>query len=143
MTRKITAIFIVTFAISFTLMLSYAGKGGYLHNKALKKEVLALQRATNRLGLEVESLTGQRLELEEGDAIRDAAFKYGYQSAGEQVFYFDIDDEAPLVVDPTYEVHRPAFEGLKMWKILLIAVTISLGVTSLVSAILFRLQKFR
>lgn len=68
------------------------GIGGILHNRALKTEISRLSHEQTMLSIQVDSLKRQRDEASSGDALKDAAFKYGYQSEGEQVYYF-IDEE--------------------------------------------------
>ncbi len=68
------------------------GNGGFLHNRALKTEIERLSYEQTVLSLQVDSLERQREEATSEDALRDAAFKYGYQSEGEQVYYF-VDEE--------------------------------------------------
>lgn len=128
MTRKFPLIFALSLAISFPLLLSVFGEGGFLHNQALRKEIERLRYSQQVLSLQVDSLTMQRERMGERDAIQDAAFKYGYQREGEQVFYFDLGDEAfamaaPLTAGEPYS--RPSFEGLPTIFVFLMALALS------------------
>ncbi len=69
------------------------GTGGFLHNRALKAEISKLSYEQTMLSLQVDSLRRQRDEASSEDALKDAAFKYGYQSEGEQVYYFIDEDQ--------------------------------------------------
>lgn len=128
MTRKFPLIFALSLAISFPLLLSVFGEGGFLHNQALRKEIERLRYSQQVLSLQVDSLTMQRERMGERDAIQDAAFKYGYQREGEQVFYFDLDDEAlamaaPVTAGEPYS--RPSFKGLPTIFVFLMALALS------------------
>ena len=107
MTRKILTIFGLTGAISYLILLSFAGKGGYLHNQALKEEIQRLAYADELLALEVDSLAAQRSQMQSPDAIKDAAFKYGYLEEGETVFYFDLPPEEVTIKPTRYTAQRP------------------------------------
>ncbi len=133
MTRKIPLIFMLTGVFTYLILLSVLGKGGYLHNKALESEVQRLRYASEVLSLEVDSLRSQRVEMHSVDAIKDAAFKYGYQVEGEQVFYFEDIPEEPLPRSTTrFSAKRPAFEGLENWKIALLSALVAVVVSLLV-----------
>ena len=139
MTRKILIIFALTGAISYLILLSWAGEGGYLHNQALKAESERLKYAEDVLALEVESLSARQRQGLTSDAIKDAAFKYGYLEEGEEVFYFDLPPEEVPVPRPRYTAKRPSFEGLARWKIAAIAASIA----ALVSAVAVAVTKRR
>jgi len=121
MTRKILIIFALTGAISYQILLSWAGEGGYLHNRALRAEIERLRYADEMLALEVDSLAAQQRQGQSADAIKDAAFKYGYLEEGEEVFYFDLPPDEPAAGTPRYTAKRPSFEGLARYKLALIA----------------------
>lgn len=139
MTRKILIIFALTGAISYLILLSWAGEGGYLHNQALKAEIERLRYADEMLALEVDSLTEQQRQMSGPDAIKDAAFKYGYLEEGEEVFYFDLPPDEVLSTRPRYTAKRPSFEGLGRWKLSAIA----FGIAALVSIIALLLMRRR
>jgi cell division protein FtsB len=92
MTRKIPLLFAFSLVFIFSLLMTVFGIGGILHNRALKTEISRLSHEQTMLSIQVDSLKRQRDEASSGDALKDAAFKYGYQSEGEQVYYF-IDEE--------------------------------------------------
>ncbi len=139
MTRKILIIFALTGAISYLILLSWAGEGGYLHNQALKAEIERLRYADEMLALEVDSLTEQQRQMSGPDAIKDAAFKYGYLEEGEEVFYFDLPPDEVLSSRPRYTAKRPSFEGLGRWTLSAIA----FGIAALVSIIALLLMRRR
>ncbi|HPZ15442.1 MAG TPA: septum formation initiator family protein [Sphaerochaeta sp.] len=134
MTRKILTIFGLTGAISYLILLSFAGKGGYLHNQALKEEIQRLAYADELLALEVDSLAAQRSQMQSPDAIKDAAFKYGYLEEGETVFYFDLPPEEVTIKPTRYTAQRPSFEGLATPYIVLLSLLNALIVTVAVVA---------
>jgi len=131
MTRKILILFSLTGAISYLILLSWAGNGGYLHNRALKAEIERLRYADELLALEVDSLAEQQRQMQGPDAIKDAAFKYGYLEEGEQVFYFDLPPDDVRQSSPRYAPRRPSFEGIARWKLALIAIAIASAVSVL------------
>jgi len=92
MTRKIPLLFAFSLVFTFSLLMTVFGIGGILHNRALKTEISRLSYEQTVLSIQVDSLKRQRDEASSEDALKDAAFKYGYQSEGEQVYYF-IDEE--------------------------------------------------
>lgn len=138
MTRKILILFGLTGAICYLILLSFAGKGGYLHNQALRAEIDRLAYADELLALEVESLAAQRNQMQSPDAIKDAAFKYGYLEEGETVFYFDLPDEDVHHKSTRYTAQRPSFEGLKTITVALLSLGIALVVTLLYTLVSWR-----
>nr|WP_319474821.1 septum formation initiator family protein [uncultured Sphaerochaeta sp.] len=92
MTRKIQLLFAFSLVFIFSLLMTVFGIGGILHNRALKAEISRLSYEQTMFSIQVDSLKRQRDEASSEDALKDAAFKYGYQSEGEQVYYF-MDDE--------------------------------------------------
>ncbi|MFA5446965.1 MAG: septum formation initiator family protein [Sphaerochaeta sp.] len=140
-TRKILLVFALTAAFMYLILLAWAGKGGYLHNKALKEEVERLRYQSEVLALEVDALEQQRQQMGSADAIKDAAFKYGYQVEGEQVFYFDdLPPEERFDSTTRLDVRRPAFEGIPQLKILLISF-VGAFITALAALLILRRRR--
>ena len=131
MTRKFPLVFTLSLGISFFLLLGFLGRGGYLHNQELKKEIEQKKYQTQVLGLQVESLSRQKKEALSQDALKDAAFKYGYQKEGEQVFYFSFDDQdADITMQkPHIMVETKYFTGIRQIYIFSIALAISTLIT--------------
>ncbi|MCK9547506.1 MAG: hypothetical protein M0Q37_03235 [Sphaerochaeta sp.] len=102
-----------------------------MHNRALKAEIERLRYADELLALEVDSLAEQQRQMQGPDAIKDAAFKYGYLEEGEQVFYFDLPPDDVRQSSPRYAPRRPSFEGVARWKLALIAIAIASAVSVL------------
>ncbi|ADY13175.1 septum formation initiator family protein [Sphaerochaeta globosa] len=128
MTRKFPLIFTLSLGISFPLLLSVFGKGGFLHNQALRTEIERLRYSQQVLSLQVDSLQEQRELMGGRDALRDAAFKYGYQTEGEQVFYFENGGEdAALDIPITAPAPsgRLSFEGLSSLIVFFMALAFS------------------
>ncbi|MDD3056916.1 MAG: septum formation initiator family protein [Sphaerochaeta sp.] len=127
MTRKIPLIFALSLGISFPLLLAFAGKGGYLHNKSLMTEIEQLRYEQEVLTLQVQSLSDQKEQMGSRDALRDAAFKYGYQSDGEKVYYFvDSEEESnDQIRAQTRYGNTPQFEGWPTQVIFALALGIS------------------
>ncbi len=139
MTRKFPLVFTLSLGISFFLLLGFFGRGGYLHNQELKKELEQKKYHTQVLSLQVESLSRQKTEATSQDALKDAAFKYGYQKEGEQVFYFsfdDQDDDIP-VQKPNIMVETKYFSGIRPMYLFLIALAIS----TLIAVCFYRIEK--
>ena len=131
MTRKFPLVFTLSLGISFFLLLGFLGRGGYLHNQELKKEIEQKKYQTQVLGLQVESLSRQKKEALSQDALKDAAFKYGYQKEGEQVFYFSFDDQdADIPMQKQHiMVETKYFTGIRPIYIFSIALAISTLIT--------------
>lgn len=127
MTRKIPLIFALSLGISFPLLLSFAGKGGYLHNRSLSAEIDQLRYEQEVLTLQVQSLSDQKQQMGSSDALRDAAFKYGYQSDGEKVYYFvdAEEDHSDQIRTQARYGHSPQFEGLPTIMIFSVALAFS------------------
>ncbi|MXI86234.1 FtsB family cell division protein [Sphaerochaeta halotolerans] len=117
MTRKIPLLFTFSLVFIFSLLMAVFGTGGYLHNRALQDEIARLSYEETILSLQVDSLERQRNEATSEDALRDAAFKYGYQSEGEQVYYFIDEEEGSLSHENrdmliVESAQSPAFTGI-------------------------------
>lgn len=142
MTRKLPLIFALSLVISFSLFLSVFGEGGFLHNQALRKEIEQLRYADQMLSLQVESLKTQRNLMGGRDALQDAAFKYGYQSEGEQVYYFDLEGKSDALEAPiaaAKPVQGPFFEGLSTLYVFFMALAFATVLT--VSYALFECRR--
>ncbi len=128
MTSKFPLVFAVSLGISFPLLLSVFGVGGWLHNQALEDELEQLRYEQSVLSLTVQSLEEQRTLMGEPDALRDAAFKYGYQSEGEAVYFFEDNQEsAPQASDSVLPAssRELSFTGLPTFMVFLIALAFS------------------
>ncbi|NLZ76558.1 MAG: hypothetical protein GX911_01125 [Spirochaetales bacterium] len=124
---------ILTYFFTFLLLLAIFGRGGYLHNRALEAEIQRLSYHQNLLRIQVQALERQEARMDKEDALRDAAFKYGYQSEGEVVYYFPPEErEAPEIpVDRPIEGGREFYEGtpnsvLALWALLPAVLAMSL-----------------
>ncbi|WP_320130854.1 septum formation initiator family protein [uncultured Sphaerochaeta sp.] len=132
MTRKIALLFILSTGISFFLLLGIFGKQGFLCNLSVKQELKDLRYEKEVLSLQVDSLEKQKVELKSGEGLKDAAFKLGYQTQGEQVFYFSDknDDISTAKTDKLSEKKEKwDFKGLSAIWILIIALAFSLVLT--------------
>ncbi|MGH0051857.1 MAG: FtsB family cell division protein [Sphaerochaetaceae bacterium] len=134
MTRRILLLFAFSLGFIFSVLIALFGQGGYLHNRALKAEIERLSYEQTVLSLQVDSLKRQREEASSVDALKDAAFKYGYQTEGEQVYFFSIEDaEAPENEvrengSLSQDQERP-FRGISVIWIALISLVIALLIT--------------
>ena len=99
MTRKLSLIFIFTTIIAYFILLGLFGEEGYLHARAKKQELEVLRQRQEVLLLQVDSLELQKRHMSSQDALKDAAFRFGYQEEGEQVFYFSDEGEGEHVQD--------------------------------------------
>ncbi|MDT4761432.1 hypothetical protein [Sphaerochaeta sp. PS] len=77
--------------ISYFLILGLFGQEGFFHARSLKLELERLRYQQEILHLQVASLEQQKTQMSSSDALKDAAFRFGYQGEGEQVFYFADD----------------------------------------------------
>ncbi|NLK13580.1 MAG: hypothetical protein GX313_02335 [Spirochaetales bacterium] len=116
---------LLTYFFTFLLLLAIFGQGGYLHNRALKAEIQRLSYNQNLLRIQIQALERQESQMDKEDALRDAAFKYGYQSEGEVVYYFPLEErEYPdILKDRPIEGRCEFFEGvgrttLALWALL-------------------------
>ena len=133
MTRKSLIIFALSSIILYPILLGIFGQTGYLHNKQLEKEINDLNYEKEVLFLQVQSLEEQKEQMASADAMKDAAFKFGYQSNGEQVYYFIDDYEGESQNEHTVTQEKSAdknrFEGLSQVWILLMTLAFSLLLT--------------
>ncbi len=134
MTRKIPLVFAFSLVFTFSLLMAVFGSGGFLHNQALKTEIARLTYEQSILSLQVESLQNQRDEATSVDALKDAAFKYGYQSEGEQVYFFsdEGDEESSLKrqeKEPGMRDQKLSFVGIPTIWIALASLVISSVIT--------------
>ncbi|AEV28310.1 septum formation initiator [Sphaerochaeta pleomorpha str. Grapes] len=129
MTRKIAIIFTLSLGISFFILLGILGKQGFFRNLSLKQELEAIRYKNEVINLQVESLKRQESELQSGEGLKDAAFKLGYQSEGEQVYYFS--DEGAGQTEGKASPYRSeqkqrTFLGFSVFWIFIIALAFSL-----------------
>ena len=92
MTRKIGLLFTFSMILAYFILLGLLGEEGFLHAQSIKREMEALRQEKEVLLLQVDSLEQQKRLMSSQDALKDAAFRFGYLAEGEQVFYFS--DEA-------------------------------------------------
>jgi cell division protein FtsB len=134
MTRKSLALFVISFFVSLTLLSLFIGERGVFYTRAMKKHVDELEYKKEALQAQVDSLEEQSKRLSEGEGLKDAAFKLGYQSEGEQVFYF-ADDSPSRAVQPEPEERAPSSDFsyfyLPLWALALLALFISFGIVLL------------
>lgn len=145
MTRKLLLAFVISLCLSFPLLQAVFGNGGFLHNKALRQEIERLQYAQEVLSLRVQSLERQREMMSSSDALKDAAFKYGYQTEGEAVFYFDPslrEAEVLRSVDTLPVATNPTFKGIAVGWIFLMALAFS-GLITLCYALIAHKRRER
>lgn len=88
MTRKLSLIFTFSTIIIYFVLLGLIGEEGFLHARSVRQELEVLRHRQDELLLQVDSLEQQKKLMSSQDALKDAAFRFGYQMEGEQVFYF-------------------------------------------------------
>jgi len=117
--RKLPVIFIFTSIIAYFILLGLFGEEGYLHAHSMRQELEALRQRQEVLVLQVDSLEQQKKHMSSQDALKDAAFRFGYQEEGEQVFYFADEgegDHTRLEQDLTVKPKGQPFSGFsKPW----------------------------
>lgn len=93
MTRKLSIIFSISSIIAYFILLGLLGEEGFFHARSIRGELQALRQKQEVLVLQVDSLEQQKELMSSQDALKDAAFRFGYQVEGEQVFYFTEEKE--------------------------------------------------
>ena len=117
--RKVSVIFTLSLIVTYFILLGLWGEDGFFHARSLRGELEVLRQREEILQLQVDSLQQQRDHMTSQDALKDAAFRFGYQEKGEQVFYFENGGET----EPRHEGQTPllatasqVFPGLsKLW----------------------------
>lgn len=138
MTRRILIVFALSLVITYPLVLGVFGPSGALHNRALTQEVANLTYQNEVLALQTQSLKEQKQSMAGSDALMDAAFRYGYQSEGEQVYYFDQNEESSIqnkAPQKVAESKKPSFGGMGTGSLVGITLVISLVITILYAII--------
>ena len=128
MIRKLALIFTFSSIITYFILIGLLGEEGYLHATAMRLELEALRQRQEVLLLQVDSLEQQKELMSSQDALKDAAFRFGYQEEGEQVFYFTDDGEVDQVrqeQDSFSNLSRHPFSGFSKLLIALIALAFS------------------
>ncbi len=92
-TRKLSLIFSLSMIVAYFTLLGLFGEEGFLHARSVRQELEVLQQRQEVLLLQVDSLEQQKELMSSQDALKDAAFRFGYQVEGEQVFYFTDEGE--------------------------------------------------
>ena len=119
MTRKLGLIFTFTLILAYFILLGLLGEEGFLHARSITQELEILQHEKEVLLLQVDSLEQQKRLMSSQDALKDAAFRYGYQGEGEQVFYFADEGQEDTVQQGQDVLSNPAkgtFTGFsKLW----------------------------
>jgi len=91
--RKVGLIFTFSIILTYFTLLGLLGEEGLLHARSMRRDLEDLRLRREVLSLQVESLEQQNTLMSSQDALKDAAFRFGYQTEGEQVFYFTDDGE--------------------------------------------------
>ncbi len=128
MTRQLGLIFALSMIIAYFILLGLLGEEGFFHARAMRQELQALRQREEMLLLQVDSLQQQKERMSSQDALKDAAFRFGYQEEGEQVFYFTDEGEGELEAQgngETAQVQRKPFKGLPKPWVALIALAFS------------------
>jgi len=129
MTSKLGHIFIFMSILTYFILLGLLGEEGYLHSRAMRRELETLRQRQEVLNLQVEALEKQKELMSSQDALKDAAFRFGYQGEGEQVFYFtngDSQEQARHAKPSLSDTDGRTFEGLSKPWVALIALAFSL-----------------
>ena len=128
MIKKLSLIFTFSSIIAYFILIGLLGEEGYLHSRSMRLELEALRHRKEVLVLQVDSLEQQKELMSSQDALKDAAFRFGYQEEGEQVFYFTDEGEADQVgqaQDSLSNLKRHPFLGFSKPWIALIALAFS------------------
>ena len=95
--RKVALIFTLSMILTYFLLLGVFGEEGLLHARSMRRELQILRQRQDVLLLQVDSLEQQEQLMSSQDALKDAAFRFGYQVEGEQVYYFADEEESDHV----------------------------------------------
>ncbi|MDY0288017.1 MAG: septum formation initiator family protein [Sphaerochaeta sp.] len=146
MTRKLHVIFVLSIIVAYFILLGLFGEEGYLHARSVRSELELLSRREEALRLQVDSLEQQKRQMTTQDALKDAAFRFGYQQQGEQVFYFASDGVAePLQQGQSSVAHqeKQPFPGFAKRWIALMALAFSSVLTLVWGILANRRSHFR
>ena len=128
MIRKLVQSFVFTLIIAYFILLGLFGEEGLLHARSIQRELVALRQRQEVLLLQIDSLEQQNQRMSSQDALKDAAFRFGYQEEGEQVFYFTDEGDGEFIQqerDSIPQAKKRTFAGFaKLW-IALMALVIS------------------
>ncbi|MBI9093278.1 MAG: septum formation initiator family protein [Sphaerochaeta sp.] len=91
--RKCGLIFTFSTILLYFILLGLLGEEGFLHARSIRRDLEHLRQRQEALVLQVDSLEQQNTLMSSQDALKDAAFRFGYQAEGEQVFYFTDDGD--------------------------------------------------
>ena len=134
MIRKYGVIFLLSTILAYFVLLGLFGEEGFFHASSVRRELEVLKQRQEVLLLHVDSLEQQKEHMTSQDALKDAAFRFGYHEEGEQVYYFaDGSDTEPVLSDgfslPDAELR--SFPGFAKHWIGLMALAISSLITVL------------
>lgn len=128
MTRKLSLIFTFSMILAYFILVGLLGQEGFLHATAKRGGLEDLRQRQEVLLLQVDSLEQQKELMSSQDALKDAAFRFGYQMEGEQVFYFTDegeDDHTQQGEDPISKMNTLTFSGFSKSWIALMALVFS------------------
>lgn len=91
--RKLGLIFTFSIIVVYFTLLGLLGEEGLLHARSMRRDLEHLHQRQEILVLQVDSLEQQNKLMSSQDALKDAAFRFGYQMEGEQVFYFTDEED--------------------------------------------------
>lgn len=91
--RKIGLLFTFSIIILYFTLLGLLGEEGLLRARSKRRDLEVLRQRQEFLVLQVNALEQQNKLMSSQDALKDAAFRFGYQMEGEQVFYFTDEGE--------------------------------------------------
>lgn len=95
--NKLGQIFTISTIIAYFLLLGLLGEEGFFHARSVRGELELLRQRQESLLLQIDSLEQQNKLMLSQDALKDAAFRFGYQVEGEQVYYFTDEGETDHV----------------------------------------------
>ncbi|HKM08218.1 MAG TPA: septum formation initiator family protein [Sphaerochaeta sp.] len=126
--KKLGQIFTISTIIAYFLLLGLLGEEGFFHARSVRGELELLRQRQESLLLQIDSLEQQNKLMSSQDALKDAAFRFGYQVEGEQVYYFTDEGETDHVQqggDSALHSKRKVFSGFAKPWILLMALAFS------------------
>lgn len=88
MTRKCITLFFIITVCSYLLLNGIFGEQGIISSKEMKDELEKSKEQVAQLELRIQDLEKEKESALTTDGLKDSALKLGYQTPGDQVYYF-------------------------------------------------------
>ncbi len=128
MIRKVSVFFTLSLIVAYFVLLGLLGEEGFFQARSIRRDLELLKQKEEILSLQIDSLQQQKEHMTSQDALKDAAFRFGYQEEGEQVFYFENGGEVESPQQgqaPLSSQEKQVFSGFAKHWIALMALAFS------------------